>query len=116
MLRTRRDALLEELLNIEGVKVSTPNSTFYLFPDISGVYERMGSASLEEFRSATLRRTGVSFCTREHFGSPLPGETRRFVRFAFSGISVERIREGVARLCEYWGSAQFGAHQLTAGL
>ena len=104
-LRSRRDALVAELLKIEGVKVATPNSTFYLFPDISSVYEGLGSTSLEELRSATLRRTGVAYCTREHFGSPLPGEARKFVRFAFSGISVDRIREGVTKLRDYWGSA-----------
>ncbi len=101
-LQDRRDTLLQELRKIEGVEVFNPNSTFYLFPDITAAYERMGASSLEEFRMKTLRATGVSFCTREHFGSPLAGEDRKFVRFAFSGISSEKIREGLARLREFW--------------
>ena len=103
-LEERRDALFSELQKIEGVDVFKPHSSFYLFPDITTIYERLGSTSLEDFRLRTLEETGVSFCTREHFGTPLPSETRKFVRFAFSGISSENIREGLARLRDYWSS------------
>ena len=102
-LQRRRDVLYKELCGIDGLDVFKPNSTFYLFPDVTEVYKRLGSTSLEDFRSRTLEATGVSFCTREHFGTPLSGETRKFIRFAFSGISTDDIREGVARLQEYWG-------------
>ena len=102
-LKERRDVLIEELRSISGIKVHVPNTTFYVFPDITEVYERMGVSSLEEFRTKTLEATGVSFCTREHFGTPLPSEDRKFVRFAFSGISKEKIREAMMKLKEYWG-------------
>ncbi len=101
-LQKRRDALVDELKGINGVNVFVPDSTFYLFPDVTGAYEKMGATSLEDFRSRTLRQTGVSFCTREHFGSPLPGEDRKFIRFAYSGISVDKIREGLGRLKAFW--------------
>ena len=102
ILQSRRDALVEELNNIDGVECDIPETTFYLFPDVTSVYERQGVKSLEEFRMATLRATGVSFCTREHFGTPLPGESHKFVRFAYSGISVEAIREGIPKLKAYF--------------
>ncbi|MCH8011546.1 MAG: aminotransferase class I/II-fold pyridoxal phosphate-dependent enzyme [Candidatus Marinimicrobia bacterium] len=101
-LQERRDVLVEELKKIDGVVISKPNTTFYLFPDITDVYHRMGVKSLDEFRIKTLESTGVSFCTREHFGTPLTGETQKFIRFAYSGISVEEIREGIGRLKDYW--------------
>ena len=101
-LQERRDVLVEELKKIDGVVISKPNTTFYLFPDITDVYHRIGVKSLEEFRIKTLESTGVSFCTREHFGTPLTGETQKFIRFAYSGISVEEIREGIGRLKDYW--------------
>ena len=101
-LRGRRDVLMEELLKIDGVRVDRPNSTFYLFPDITEVYERSEAGSLEEFRLQTLHATGVAFCTREHFGSPLPEEQGMFLRFAFSGIPVDDIREGLCRLKAFW--------------
>lgn len=102
ILKERRDVLLNELRSIDGVKVHTPNTTFYLFPDITEVYERIGASSLEDFRIKTLEATGVSFCTREHFGTPLPEEDRKFIRFAFSGISVEKIKEAMTKLKEFW--------------
>ena len=101
-LRARRDALFEALTTIDGVRLFKPNSTFYLFPDITAVYHRLDGCSLEEFRLRTLEETGVAFCTREHFGTPPAGETRMFVRFAFAGISVASITEGIARLRELW--------------
>ena len=101
-LKERRDLLIEELRSISGIKVHVPNTTFYVFPDITEVYERMGVSSLEEFRKNTLEATGVSFCTREHFGTPLEGEDRKFVRFAFSGINTEKIKEAMTKLREYW--------------
>ena len=45
-----------------------------------------------------LEATGCSFCTRLHFGRELPGEDRRFVRIAYSGIDADRIAEGLGRL------------------
>ena len=101
-LRARRDALYDALATIDGLRLFKPNSTFYLFPDITAVYHRLGTPSLEEFRLRTLEATGVAFCTREHFGTPSAGETRMFVRFAFAGISVASITEGIARLRELW--------------
>ena len=101
-LRGRRDVLMEELLKIDGVRVDRPNSTFYLFPDITEVYERSEAGTPEEFRLQTLHATGVAFCTREHFGSPLPEEQGMFLRFAFSGIPVDDIREGLCHLKAFW--------------
>ena len=37
-------------------------------------------------------------CTRLHFGPALPGETQRYLRFAYSGLTTERIREGLGLL------------------
>ncbi len=58
--------------------------------------EHTGLTDYNEFRTTVLQNTGVSFCTRLHFGRELPGEQRRYIRLAYSGIPVERIREGLA--------------------
>ena len=89
---------------IDGVSCYSPEATFYLFPDVTGVMERKGFATYDELRKDALKKTGVSFCTRLHFGSELPGETRRYVRFAYSGISVDRIEEGLGKL-KAWAEA-----------
>jgi len=101
-LRRRRDVLVDKLQSIEGVEVSRPETTFYLFPDVTAVFQRKGYSSSRDFRMDALQQTGVSFCSREHFGRPLPGEDRVFIRFAYSGINVDQIEEGLARLKTFW--------------
>ncbi len=54
--------------------------------------------SYEEFRKAALLETGVSFCTRLHFGRPLSGETQKYLRFAYSGLDTGKIEEGLTKL------------------
>ena len=75
-LRGRRDVLMEELLKIDGVRVDRPNSTFYLFPDITEVYERSEADSLEEFRLQTLHATGVAFSHAGAFRQPTARRAR----------------------------------------
>jgi aspartate/methionine/tyrosine aminotransferase len=103
-LRQRRDAAVKGLNAIDGVSCYSPEATFYLFPDMTAVMERKGFATYDELRKDALEKTGVSFCTRLHFGSELPGESRRYARFAYSGIPVERIDEGLAGL-KAWAEA-----------
>jgi len=83
---------------IPGVSCYSPDATFYLYPDVTGAVERVGAADYDDFRLRTLHETGCSFCTRLHFGSALPGEDRRYVRIAYSGIDVDRIQEGLGRM------------------
>jgi aspartate/methionine/tyrosine aminotransferase len=97
-LNERRDVAVAALNDIDGVSCYSPEATFYLFPDVTGAMERTGLTDYNEFRMAALRQTGVSFCTRLHFGRELPGEARRYVRIAYSGIPADRIREGLGRL------------------
>ncbi len=58
-----------------GVSCPTPEATFYLYPDVTEAVRLTGCAGHEDFRRLLLDRTGVSFCTRQHFGKALPGET-----------------------------------------
>lgn len=104
VLRERRDACVELLGQIPGVSCFTPEATFYLFPNVSELMERKGYASYDELRRAALEETGVSFCTRLHFGRALPGEKDAYVRFAYSGITVPLIEEGLGKL-KAWAEA-----------
>ncbi len=103
-LKERRDRLTELLNAIEGVSAYRADVTFYLFPDVTGVFQRRGYTDQQKFRRDALENAGVSFCSRSHFGTPLPGEERIFIRFAYSGIDVDRIEEGITRLKAYWES------------
>ena len=100
-LQRRRDAAVAELQKITGFVIAKPDSTFYLFPNVTDAMDALGFTEVAEFADAALRATGVSFCTRRHFGRPLPGETEQYVRFAYSGISVEDIQLGISKLREW---------------
>ena len=103
-LHARRDAAVDALNAIDGIHSFTPNATFYLFPNVTAVMERMGMTDYEVFRRAALHATGVSFTTRLHFGREIPGEPNRYIRFAYSGIDVPDIQESLA-LFKTWAEA-----------
>ena len=104
VLVQRRDAAVEAVGSIPGMSVATPEATFYLFPDVTDAMAIVGTDDLAVFAEQALHATGVSFCTRRHFGRPQPGETRQYVRFAYSGISADDIREGLVLLQQWIGS------------
>jgi aspartate/methionine/tyrosine aminotransferase len=102
-LERRRDAAVAALAAVPGVRCAKPEATFYLFPNVTEAVRRTGCADVTEFASAALRNTGVSFCTRHHFGGAQPGETESYIRLAYSGISADDITEGIGRLADWVG-------------
>jgi aspartate/methionine/tyrosine aminotransferase len=97
-LKERRDVAVELLNAIPGVRCFKPEATFYLYPNVTDLMTRKGLTDYDALRKACLHETGVSFCTRRHFGRPLPGETQFYIRFAYSGIDAADIEEGLTRL------------------
>lgn len=91
-LEERRDILAGELNSVPGMHAIVPKATFYMMANVTQAMQNMGIDDIEEFRRTVLKDTGVSFCTRAHFGTITPGETERYVRFAFSGVTVDVIR------------------------
>lgn len=101
ILRDRRDAALEILRSTEGIKVHTPEAGFYLFPDVTQAMANKGITDLADFAQQALHETGVSFCTRRHFGTPQPDETIDYIRLAFSGIDKGDIVDGLGLLKQW---------------
>ncbi len=101
-LRRRRDACVEGLNAIDGISVPVPQSTFYVFPNVTQIMQRKGFSDVNQLMTASLENTNVSFCTRHHFSRPGAGETQQFIRLAYSGIDVASIQEGLAKLKDYW--------------
>lgn len=101
-LRARRDAAVAGLNAIDGINIPMPNSTFYLFPNVTKIMARKGLTDVNELMTAALQKTGVSFCTRNHFGRPLADETEYFIRLAYSGIDVPDINAGLVVLKKYF--------------
>ncbi len=101
-LRARRDVAVDILNSIPGVRCIKPNASFYLYPDVTDLMAKKGFAgNYDAFAEDVLTKTGVSFCTRMHFGRPLPGENRYYIRLAFSGIDEDAIRTGLTGFKKY---------------
>lgn len=100
-LKGRRDRAVEILRSIPGTSCYSPEVTFYLYPNVTETMNRCGMTDYDEFRTAVLEATGVSFCTRSHFGTPLPGETNRYLRLAYSGINLDQIEEGLGKMKDF---------------
>ncbi len=99
--KERRDLAVEMLNTMPGVSCFKPEATFYLFPDVTEAMRLKGIESYDDFRVQILEATGVSLCTRMHFGREVAGETRRYVRLAYSGIGIQEMAEGLARLKQW---------------
>ena len=98
LLQERRDVTADLLNSIEGIHCYKPNATFYLYPDVTEAMKNTGYTDYQPFLDAVLKNTGVSVCARTHFGTALPGETRKYLRFAYSGIDKDMIDKGLDRL------------------
>ena len=96
-LKARRDLTVDLLNDIEGVRCIKPNATFYLWPNVTGAMKKTGLTNYDDFRRTVLQETGVSFCTRLHFGRPLEGEDNYYIRMAYSGINTDEIKEGLGK-------------------
>jgi len=97
VLKERRDAAAEILNTIPGVRCFRPNATFYLFPNVTGMMASKGYSDYEVFRKDVLHQTGVSFCTRMHFGRRMAGETEFYIRIAYAGIGLAELKEGLTQ-------------------
>ena len=96
-LKERRDTAVDILNAIEGVHCFRPNATFYLYPNVTGAMKKKNLTDYDDFRRTILHETGVSACTRIHFGRPLEGENNFYLRLAYSGIDIPEIREGLEK-------------------
>ena len=101
ILRERRDVAVDILNAIDGVRCFRPEATFYLYPNVTQAMKHKGIEDYDQFRRAVLEATGVSVCTRLHFGRALAGETEYYVRLAYSGIDISEIGEGLNKLKVY---------------
>jgi len=88
--RKRRDYMIARLRAIKGIEVNMPDGAFYVFVDVSGLYNKDIKDS-------------VSFCTaflKQFLVGAIPGSAfgdDRYIRLSFA-TSLENIKEGLQRL------------------
>ena len=107
----RRNWIVPALNRIPGVRCRTPKGAFYVFPDVSGVCERLGvHDACERIHKAGRSRTtpagmlqmfllyryGVATMDRASFGR-IGAEGQDFLRLSIAN-GMEDIRRGVARI------------------
>jgi aspartate/methionine/tyrosine aminotransferase len=96
-LKERRDTTVEILNSIKGVRCFRPNATFYLYPNVTEAMKSKGLINYDAFRKTLLHETGVSVCTRLHFGRAMEDEENFYIRLAYSGINTFDIKEGLSK-------------------
>jgi aspartate/methionine/tyrosine aminotransferase len=95
--KERRDTAADILNSIDGIHCFRPNATFYLYPNITEAMKRKNLTNYDAFRKTLLNETGVSVCTRIHFGRALEDEESFYIRLAYSGINTPEIKEGLSK-------------------
>jgi aspartate aminotransferase len=91
----RRQYIVERLNNMDGITCMLPKGAFYVFPNISGLYNRdicgQIATNSTELTNLILDKARIAFVPGECFGSDL------HVRISYA-TSMENIQEGMNRL------------------
>ena len=125
----RRNWIVPALNEIPGVRCRTPKGAFYVFPDVSGVCERLGVYdACERFHKAAphrrttpagvlqmflLYRYGVASMDRASFGKIGAGG-QDFLRLSIAN-AMDDIRRGVGRIAAAAGDAAGFAEFVRSG-
>ncbi|MGI9628525.1 MAG: pyridoxal phosphate-dependent aminotransferase [Longimicrobiales bacterium] len=114
----RRDWIVPALNKVEGMRCQLPKGAFYVFPNISGLCDRLGVAEAhgqlsEDVRASVapatmvqmflLYRYGVATMDRASFGR-IGAEGQDFLRLSIAN-SMEELQRGVERIHEAAGDA-----------
>ncbi len=98
---TRRGTIIERLNQIPGIECTTPGGAFYVFPNISGVFDLKGWEAIkekykDEYNSSVL----TSYLLEEAQVAVVPGigfGADNNIRLSFA-TSDENIEKGVSRI------------------
>ena len=93
----RRDEIARSLAALPGVRCLVPEGAFYVFPNVSARFGQRAAGrtidGAESLAAWLLERARVAVVPGEPFGAP------EHLRLSYA-VSLERIREGVARIAE----------------
>ena len=90
--KARHDHVVEGLNAIKGIHCLPGNGTFYAFPDVHGLIERIAGVDDDvELAEYLLDQTGVALVPGSAFGSP------GYMRLSFA-TSMENLDEALRRL------------------
>ena len=91
--RARRDALVDALATVPGVRAAPPDGAFYVFADVRGLLARTGIASCSALAAQLLRAHDVACIPGRAYGPAGAG----MLRLSFT-TDEARLREAVGRI------------------
>jgi len=94
--KQRHDFVLDALNSIEGVTSIASDGTFYIFPDFTGVMQKMGIEDDVKLAEKILADAEVALVPGSAFGSP--GHMR--ISFATDMASLEKALERIKKFVE----------------
>jgi aspartate aminotransferase len=97
--RRRRDELVPALNRIQGVTCPMPGGAFYVFPDVRGAMRTLGCDTSAALGQRLMSEIAVAAVPGEAFGAP------GHLRLSYA-LSIEKMREGVARLRRLLGERE----------
>ena len=86
--------IYKRLCAIEGVSCAEPTGAFYAFPNVAGLYRKLGLSGSVEFCSQLLEKARVACVPGAGFGCD------ENIRFSFA-TSMKLIDKGLDRFCEF---------------
>jgi aspartate aminotransferase len=89
--KERHDFVLKSLLEIKGVECLPCQGTFYIFPRVQGVMDRLGIKTDVELSEFLIKNAKVAVVPGSAFGAP------GFVRISFA-TSMENLEKAMERL------------------
>ena len=90
--KDRHDFIINEMKKIDGIKIIESEGTFYTFPDMNNIINRIDKISNDiELAEFFLDHAKVAMVPGSAFGTP------GCMRISFA-TSMENIREGVKRI------------------
>ena len=95
--KARRDLIVGGLNDIAGIKCFKPCGSFYVFPNVTEVCERLGFSDSKEFQKHLLYNANVAVLPRTSFGVKNIGESQEYIRLSYA-TSKDNIIGGLKRI------------------
>ena len=95
--RKRRDAIVDGLNSIPGIRCLRPKGAFYVFPNVTEVCKKKGFADSKELQNYLLYKAHVAVLGRTCFGERNEGEEEEYIRLSYA-TSLEDIQKGLERI------------------
>lgn len=92
-MNLRSDEVSDEFNSVAGFNTIQPNAIVYMMYVTQVIEIAVDITDIEDFRRKFHQKSGVSFCTRAHFGKETNRETEKDVCFTFSGVNIQMFKK-----------------------